>query len=188
MLTLVSGGSASGKSEFAESLVVNSGCENRWYLATMLPYDEECHRRIARHRQMRAKKGFETLEVPYALQQLELTEPMQSGCALLECMSNLVANEVFAPEGRGADCSEVLKCGLHHLAGTAAHLVIVTNDIFSDGVTYDPETEQYRKILGEVNREAAAMADYVYEVVCGIPICVKGEKRDVTDKNDKNNR
>ena len=33
MLTLVSGGSASGKSEFAESLVVNSGCENRWYLA-----------------------------------------------------------------------------------------------------------------------------------------------------------
>ena len=59
---------------------------------------------------------------------------------------------------------------------------------FSDGVTYDPETEQYRKILGEVNREAAAMADYVYEVVCGIPICVKGEKRDFTDKNDKNNR
>ena len=45
-----------------------------------------------------------------------------------------------------------------------------------------------RKILGEVNREAAAMADYVYEVVCGIPICVKGEKRDFTDKNDKNNR
>lgn len=101
MLTLVSGGSASGKSEFAESLVVNSGCENRWYLATMLPYDEECHRRIARHRQMRAKKGFETLEVPYALQQLELTEPMQSGCALLECMSNLVANELFCPQGSG---------------------------------------------------------------------------------------
>lgn len=101
MLTLVSGGSASGKSEFAESLVVNSGCENRWYLATMLPYDEECHRRIARHRQMRAKKGFETLEVPYALQQLELNEPMQSGCALLECMSNLVANELFCPQGSG---------------------------------------------------------------------------------------
>ena len=105
--------------------------------------------------------------------------------ALLECMSNLVANEVFAPEGRGADCSEVLKCGLHHLAANAAHLVIVTNDIFSDGVTYDPETEQYRKILGEVNREAAAMANYVYEVVCGIPICVKGEKRDFTDKNNR---
>ena len=52
-------------------------------------------------------------------------------------------------------------------------------------MTYDPETEQYRKILGEVNLEAAAMADYVYEVVCGIPICVKGEKRDFTDKNNR---
>lgn len=64
MLTLVSGGSASGKSEFAESLVVNSGCENRWYLATMLPYDEECHRRIARHRQMRAKKALKRWRSP----------------------------------------------------------------------------------------------------------------------------
>ena len=46
MLILVSGGSASGKSEFAESLVLQSGCDRRYYLATMIPYDEECRRRI----------------------------------------------------------------------------------------------------------------------------------------------
>ena len=132
MLTLVSGGSASGKSEFAESLVVNSGCENRWYLATMLPYDEECHRRIARHRQMRAKKGFETLEVPYALQQLELT----------------------------------------------AQVVIVTNELFSDGMQYDPSTEHYLRILGRINCRLAQMADRVYEVVAGIAIPWKGEKQE----------
>ena len=50
MLILVSGGSASGKSEFAESLVLQSGCDRRYYLATMIPYDEECRRRISRHR------------------------------------------------------------------------------------------------------------------------------------------
>ena len=128
----------------------------------MQAFDEESRARIAKHRKARSGKGFETIEQGTHLE----TVCLPGGCtALLECMSNLVANEVFAPEGRGADCSEVLKCGLHHLAGTAAHLVIVTNDIFSDGVTYDPETEQYRKILGEVNREAAAMADYVYEEV-----------------------
>ena len=44
MLILVSGGSASGKSEFAESLVLQSGCDRRYYLATMIPYDEECRR------------------------------------------------------------------------------------------------------------------------------------------------
>ena len=156
--------------------------EKKCYIATMQAFDEESRARIAKHRKARSGKGFETIEQGTHLEAVCLP----GGCtALLECMSNLVANEVFAPEGRGADCSEVLKCGLHHLAGTAAHLVIVTNDIFSDGVTYDPETEQYRKILGEVNREAAAMADYVYEVVCGIPICVKGEKRDFTDKNNR---
>ena len=67
MLILVSGGSASGKSEFAESLVLQSGCDRRYYLATMIPYDEECRRRISRHRKMRAAKGFKTIEVPVGL-------------------------------------------------------------------------------------------------------------------------
>ena len=74
---------------------------------------------------------------------------------------------------RSASCEEILKEGLHYLAGQAKHLVIVSNDIFSDGVKYDPETEQYLKILGHLNQEVAAMADCVYEVVCGIPICIK---------------
>lgn len=177
MLTLVSGGSASGKSEFAESLVVNSGCENRWYLATMLPYDEECHRRIARHRQMRAKKGFETLEVPYALQQLELTEPMQSGCALLECMSNLVANELFCPQGSGEQTEEAILRGVERLVSGCAQVVIVTNELFSDGVRYDEGTEEYLRLLGRLNQAIAARADYVYEVVAGIALCLKGEDK-----------
>ncbi len=68
MLTLVSGGSASGKSEFAESLVVSSPCTQRFYLATMIAFDEECRRRIARHRRMRAEKNFETIEIPTGLE------------------------------------------------------------------------------------------------------------------------
>ena len=58
MLILVSGGSASGKSEFAESLVTSSGLEKRIYLATMQVWDAESVRRVERHRQMRAGKGF----------------------------------------------------------------------------------------------------------------------------------
>lgn len=195
MMEVVTGGSGSGKSAYAEQKIcgLQQGTGRLYYIATMYPYGSETERKIERHRWMRGGKGFRTLEWYTGLSECiekefsgqEGAERLSESAILLECMSNLVANEVFAPEGRGADCSEVLKCGLHHLAGTAAHLVIVTNDIFSDGVTYDPETEQYRKILGEVNREAAAMADYVYEVVCGIPICVKGEKRDFTDKNNR---
>ena len=79
MLILVSGGSASGKSEFAESLVLQSGCDRRYYLATMIPYDEECRRRISRHRKMRAAKGFETIEVPVGLCGISFPSTLKEG-------------------------------------------------------------------------------------------------------------
>ena len=169
MIVLVIGGSGSGKSEFAETICMGLPAEEKYYIATMQAFDEESRARIAKHRKARSGKGFETIEQGTHLE----TVCLPGDCtALLECMSNLVANEVFAPEGRGADCSEVLKCGLHHLAGNAAHLVIVTNDIFSDGVTYDPESERYIALLGRINRELGQMADSVTEVVYGIPVSV----------------
>ena len=171
MIVLVIGGNGSGKSEFAETICMQLPVKEKYYIATMQAFDEESKARIAKHRKARSGKGFETIEQGTHLEQITLPE---HATALLECMSNLVANEVFAPDGRGRDCGDILKAGLHHLAAQAEHLVIVSNDIFSDGILYDPETEQYMKLLGEVNQEAAQMADYVYEVVCGIPLCVKG--------------
>lgn len=171
MIVLVIGGNGSGKSEFAESICMQLPAKKKCYIATMQAFDDESRARIAKHRKARSGKGFETLEQGTHLEQVILPGHTT---ALLECMSNLVANEVFAPEGRGMDCGEILKTGLHHLAEQAEHLVIVSNDVFADGITYDPETEQYMKLLGLANQEAAQMADYVWEVVCGIPLCVKG--------------
>ena len=97
MLILVSGGAGSGKSEFAEGLVTSSGLGQRVYLATMRVWDAESVRRVERHRQMRAGKGFETLECPENLAGVTLP----SGCAaLLEDLSNLTANEFFGEQGR----------------------------------------------------------------------------------------
>ena len=61
MLTLVLGGAASGKSEYAEALVLRSALP-RYYLATMQVWDAECAARVEKHRKMRAAKQFETLE------------------------------------------------------------------------------------------------------------------------------
>ena len=58
MVTLVIGGAASGKSEFAEGLVLAAGDLPRYYIATMQPFDGECRARIRRHRATRAQKGF----------------------------------------------------------------------------------------------------------------------------------
>ena len=48
MLTVVTGGSGSGKSAYAEDLLLSYGPKERIYIATMFPFDEESHRRIAR--------------------------------------------------------------------------------------------------------------------------------------------
>ena len=170
MLILVSGGSASGKSEFAESLVTSSGLENRIYLATMQVWDQESVRRVERHRQMRAGKGFETVECPTGLADMVLP----SGCAvLLEDLSNLCANEYFSPDGKDGTLDRVL-AGIRRAADQAELLVVVTNELFSDGMDYDPNTLAYLSVLGELNRRTAALAEQVYEVVCGIPVAWKG--------------
>ena len=170
MLILVSGGSGSGKSEFAESLVVSSGLEERVYLATMQVWDEESVRRVERHRAMRAGKGFQTLECPTGLDKLEVP----SGAALLlEDLSNLSANEYFAPQGGGKEAFDRVLAGVENAAARAGLLVVVTNELFSDGVRYDPETAAYLELLANLNRAIAAKAEQVYEVVCGIPVAWK---------------
>ena len=58
MMILITGGSGSGKSAYAEQKILEFGALNRIYIATMYPFDEESHRRIKRHRNMRAEKAI----------------------------------------------------------------------------------------------------------------------------------
>ena len=165
MLTLVSGGAASGKSEYAESLLSDTTHE-KIYIATMQPFGKDSAVKIARHHALRAGKGFQTLERYRNLEELEVPE----NCAvLLECMSNLVANECFSEAGFDNAVQRILR-GIEHISKSTAEFVVVTNEIFSDGETYDRETAEYIEVLAGVNKELASCADRVIEVVCGIPI------------------
>ena len=168
MLILVSGGSASGKSKYAEDLVVQAPPVERIYVATMQVWDEESRRRVERHRAMRAGKGFATLECPTGLDRLEVPA---GSAVLLEDLSNLSANEYFSPQRDGA--FDRVLAGIQRAAARAELLVVVTNELYSDGVRYDPETAAYLELLARLNRAIAAQADGVYEVVCGIPVAWK---------------
>ena len=48
-------------------------------------------------------------------------------------------------------------------------LVIVTNNVFEDGIVYDSATMEYIEALGRINERLAAEADEVVEVTAGIP-------------------
>ena len=173
MLVVVTGGSGSGKSAFAEETVLSLGEARRIYIATMQAFDEESHRRIRRHRHMRAGKGFETIERYTELDELLVPKDC---VVLLECMSNLVANEMFAENKirlRDEVTAQILD-GIEALDRQLAHLVIVTNNVFEDGISYEETTAEYIEAMGQVNERLAAMADTVIEVVAGIPVVWKG--------------
>lgn len=161
MLILVTGVSCSGKSEFAENLAVRLGLELT-YIAAMKPSDDECIKRIERHRRLRAGKGFKTVERYTDIKNLDI-----SGTALLECLSNLLANEMFC--GAGERAAEEITVGIESLTKRLDNFIIVTNEIFSDGIDYDRDTKAYMKNLGTLNCKIARMADEVYEIVCNIP-------------------
>ena len=127
MLVVVTGGSGSGKSAFAEDRVLSFGESRRIYIATMQAFDEESHRRIRRHRRMRSGKGFETIERYTELDELILPK---NCVVLLECMSNLVANEMFREDGFHPEVSEKITEGVRNLLSQAEHVVIVTNENF----------------------------------------------------------
>lgn len=173
MMIVVTGGSGSGKSAYAESRIQEFGQMPRFYLATMENRDEESQKRVLRHRAMRADKHFETIECPYDLQNVRL---LKKGAVLLECMSNLVANELFLKDGMShmEDTAEKIIHGVQCLKEQSDYLVIVTNEVFSDGLQYDEWTRKYIKCLGIVNQRISEMADQVVEVVYTIPVKQKG--------------
>jgi adenosylcobinamide kinase/adenosylcobinamide-phosphate guanylyltransferase len=171
VLALLYGGSACGKSAMAEDICTGLGGKTL-YVATMRPWGNDAQERIARHRALRADKGFDTLEHYQALQNLHLSK--QYDTLLLECVGNLVANTLFEdqkPPHQVVD--EVLK-GTVFLLERVPHLVFVTNDIFSDGVVYPKETSLYQSCIGQINQELSQLADVVMEVVCGLAIYHKG--------------
>lgn len=175
MFYMISGGSGSGKSEFAESVILQLSQkeEKRVYIATMMAFDEEAKCKIARHRQMRKEKHFSTIECFTGLKKVVLPK----GCTvLLDCMSNLAANEMFQEDGAKENTvTEVIE-GIDSILKQCANLVVVTNEIFSDGCDYDESTKDYIRKLGAINRQMAKRADEVVEVVCGIPIYHKKQK------------
>ena len=168
MFALITGGSGSGKSRYAEEYV-NTLAGEKLYLATMEAWDEESRRRIRRHRKMRAGKGFHTVECPRELSTLSFTGREN---ILLEDLGNLLANEMFG--GAQTDPALRILSDIRKIRTEAAHLTIVTNEICSGGLDYEPGTLAYMKQLGTLNCVLAAEADFVCEVTAGMPNILKG--------------
>ena len=177
-MTLIIGGSGSGKSAYAEDYMVSiSEDRKKYYIATMQIYDEEGKRKVERHRMLRGGKGFSTIEQPVDIGKAAEKMEAEDRTALLECVSNLTANEMFSGEVLGTEevITEKSVGGIAVLNRELTHLVIVSNNVFEDGNVYDKTTMAYIRAMGHINQKLAEMADEVVEVVVGIPIVIKNK-------------
>ena len=123
---------------------------------------------------MRKDKDFVTRECHTDLSRLTAEK---EDVFLIECLSNLLANEMYEKTGRLQEKSsapscveEVIAAPVRRLAGQCAAVIVVTNEVFSEGIAFPQETALYLQLLGKSNCLLARAADSVTEVICGIPV------------------
>lgn len=172
MKVFISGGCKNGKSTIAEDIAVRLAAGRPlYYMATMIPHDEEDRVRIARHIEARKGKNFRTIECGDSLCDGAYSVSEQSfsdGVFLVDAVTALLSNHYEEPERVMADLKE--------FCNFAEDAVFVSDFIYSASEDYSPETEEYRKNLAACDRYLASVSDVVMEICAGQPVIYKGKE------------
>ena len=171
----ITGGAGSGKSSLAQELAATLAAGGpHYYVATMVPRDDEDRRRISRHIEDRSGMGFRTIECPCCL--TELITPDSEGTYLLDSATAMLANAMFGERDfvYDPDAAQKVAADLRLFSERVKHFVVVSDGICSDAALYDEMTDGYRRGLAYIERQMAAQCDTVIECVAGGAIVHKG--------------
>lgn len=174
MKIFISGGCKNGKSTLAEDCCCAlAGGKPLYYLATMIPHDEEDEERIRRHIASRDGKGFLTIEQGREISKV-LERADREGVFLLDSVTALFSNEMFHDGIVDMEAAERTARELRELALGIENIVFVSDFIYGDSEQYDELTEEYRKGLALCDRTLAEVCDTVVEVCLGNYMLYKG--------------
>lgn len=173
MNVLISGGCKNGKSWYAQRRAKEMSeqqCKPLYYIATMIPRDEEDAARISRHVAERRGWGFETIEQGKDLTAiLKASQVDLSGVFLLDSVTALLDNEMFDGTGNlDETAAGRVREDLVRFAQETGNTVFVSDYIYGDAGCYTAATEDYRRSLAEIDRTLAARCDQVIQVSFGI--------------------
>ena len=178
MKIFISGGCKNGKSRYAQHLarLAARPTGSLYYIATMKAADAEDDERIARHRRERAGWGFTTIEQPCDIEKI-LDTCDRGASFLLDSLTALLANEMFQVDGTvNEQAAEKITDGLLQVLDKLKNIVIVSDFIYSDALSYDPLTEKYRGSLATIDRAVAENCDIVLEAAYTHLIVHKGKE------------
>ena len=193
-LIFVTGGAKSGKSKFAEEMLLklNNGNQKNIYLATSLVFDEEMKEKVRLHKKRRKNDWF-TVETYKNFKNklynfFENNDKIKNNM-LVDCLTNMITNIIF--ENQNIDWNnferklyiQTLKKlnknvensvdELLNITNQFENTVIVSNELGMGLVPSYPLGRYFREIAGKMNQIVAEKADEVYFVVSGIPMKIK---------------
>ncbi|MEP3275193.1 MAG: bifunctional adenosylcobinamide kinase/adenosylcobinamide-phosphate guanylyltransferase [Stappiaceae bacterium] len=164
---LVTGGARSGKSAFAEALVIKSG-KQRFYLATATAGDEEMESRIKTH-QNRRGRNWQTVEEPLEIADTIMRLSSPDAIILIDCLtlwlSNLMMNEMDIDD-------QVDRLALS-VRQTEGPVVFVSNEVGQGIVPDNAMARSFRDHAGRLNQTIGDACDAVYLVAAGQPLLLK---------------
>lgn len=178
-LILVTGGSRSGKSAFAQKLAENLPGP-RAFVATCPVIDFEMGERIRRHQEARSERDWQhTIEESLDLA-AAFCRAKDDAVVLVDCLTLWANNLLFEAEQKGkllteADASH--RC-LPVMESARAHggtIIFVTNEVGMGLVPETPLGRRFRDVAGRINQMIAAACDEVFLVVCGQPLQIKSQ-------------
>ena len=165
MLTLVLGGTRSGKSRYAETLL--GPLPKPWlYIATAQAFDEEMRARIAEHRGRRGPE-WETVEAPLDLPTALLRARHRP--VLVDCLTLWLSNLILGERDLEA-AAVALETAL---AQRSAPAVLVSNEVGLGIVPENALARRFRDAAGILHQRLAERAERVVFTVAGIPMVVK---------------
>lgn len=177
MNVFISGGCKNGKSYYAQRLARSAAEEKDlplYYLATMIPTDDEDRARIIRHLQEREGWGFDTIERGLDIcgclkgRTVSGDVVLPEGVFLLDSVTALLSNEMFRPDGSvDLGAPQRVASQLCQFATKTGNTVFVSDYIYSDALLYEDLTEEYRRGLAYVDRRLAEICSNVIEVSYG---------------------
>ncbi len=173
---LVTGGSRSGKSGYAQNRA--EGLPGpRLFVATCPDLDAEMVERIRRHREERAGRGWTTVEETVNLQEV-LDRERKANAVLVDCVTLWVNNLMYHAEGekRRFDESAMARCATRLAEACARHpgtVLLVTNEVGWGIIPENALARRFRDLAGRCNQVLADAADEVVLVLCGIPTTLK---------------
>jgi adenosylcobinamide kinase / adenosylcobinamide-phosphate guanylyltransferase len=177
-IILVTGGSRSGKSAYAQKLA-ESNTGSRAFIATCPLLDEEMRERIRKHRKARSGKGWNTIEELSDIQGA-IDKAHRYSTLVVDCLTLWINNLLFEAEKDGRNISEaeialackslISACEKH--PGT---IIFVTNEIGMGIIPENPLSRRYRDLVGKCNQIIAEASARTVLLISGQPLEIKKE-------------